>query len=887
MKKHVLVFVLTVSSISFSQEPDRSAFNTLFNKAAQEFNVPADVLKGISFAETRWSHLTWPVGDTASACNGMPRPYGIMSLWDNNHFGHSLREAAALLGKSPDELKNDPFENIRGAAALLRKFYNELPKPEGTDPSDIESWRNAIAAYSGLPQIEYSQQHALDIYTQMARGYHQFGIDWEARRVNLELMRAAVAKIQEEAKTKTPPPLRKTADQPDYPLAKWAQAADGHWYTSGFGDYFVVIHDMEGYYLSVISYFQDPATQASAHFCINSLQNGPGENRPGDTPAGEITQMIELKYWAWHVVCWNRYMVGIEHEGFVNTAVWYSNEMYNASAKLTKWLCDRFGIPKDRNHIIAHSEWQNATWRSWLATNFPAIDPYCYSGGVQLQTHTDPGPFWNWTLYMGLITSDTLAPKIASVVPAQSATNVPAYKDVVISFTSPMDIASTNSAFSITPTIVGSLAWNADSKVLTFHATNFFAFSTTYTVKINGAAKGAISGKGLDGNGDGVGGDPYQFSFTTAPVDTTGAVVVESYPRDGEINVSLFADVKVTLNEPITQASLAGRVFIEDSTGISVSFSNGKYETLADRGVISLTPTKLQRNKLFRIKLLAGLKDLYNNDSKSNVIIPFRTTLDTVLQGSVVDYFETNASGWLQPGSATGSSFIDSTATSFLISTDKKKSGSNSGKLSYVFSQNQNGVVVLKPTTSPSLDAVSTLGLWVYGDDGNDTLAAGFQPLNQTISFGPVNWYGWRFLTLQTDQLTGSGKKLSSLLLSQTVLGAKQGVIYFDDMQTDPTVTSGVSQRDGVRLDHFSLEQNYPNPFNPTTNLRFTTSELRFVSLKVYDMLGREVSTLVHQTLNPGVYSSEWNASMVSSGIYYYKLTAGEFSSVKKMVLLK
>jgi hypothetical protein len=52
-------------------------------------------------------------------------------------------------------------------------------------------------------------------------------------------------------------------------------------------------------------------------------------------------------------------------------------------------------------------------------------------------------------------------------------------------------------------------------------------------------------------------------------------------------------------------------------------------------------------------------------------------------------------------------------------------------------------------------------------------------------------------------------------------------------------------------------------------------------------MLGREVSTLVHQTLNPGVYSSEWNASMVSSGIYYYKLTAGEFSSVKKMVLLK
>jgi hypothetical protein len=52
-------------------------------------------------------------------------------------------------------------------------------------------------------------------------------------------------------------------------------------------------------------------------------------------------------------------------------------------------------------------------------------------------------------------------------------------------------------------------------------------------------------------------------------------------------------------------------------------------------------------------------------------------------------------------------------------------------------------------------------------------------------------------------------------------------------------------------------------------------------------MLGREVSTLVHQTLNPGVYCTEWDASMASSGVYYYILTAGEYSSVKKMILLK
>ena len=68
---------------------ERKAYPALFEAAAREFDVPADILKGVAFAETRWSHLTWASGDIA-ACNGMPRPHGIMSLWDNDHFGHSL-----------------------------------------------------------------------------------------------------------------------------------------------------------------------------------------------------------------------------------------------------------------------------------------------------------------------------------------------------------------------------------------------------------------------------------------------------------------------------------------------------------------------------------------------------------------------------------------------------------------------------------------------------------------------------------------------------------------------------------------------------------------------------------------------------------------------------
>ena len=85
----------------------------------------------------------------------------------------------------------------------------------------------------------------------------------------------------------------------------------------------------------------------------------------------------------------------------------------------------------------------------------------------------------------------------------------------------------------------------------------------------------------------------------------------------------------------------------------------------------------------------------------------------------------------------------------------------------------------------------------------------------------------------------------------------------------------------------FSLSQNYPNPFNPNTIINFQLSRFNFVSIKVYHVLGNEVSTLVNEKLNAGSYSISFNGSNLSSGIYFYKLTAGDFSITRKMTLLK
>lgn len=85
----------------------------------------------------------------------------------------------------------------------------------------------------------------------------------------------------------------------------------------------------------------------------------------------------------------------------------------------------------------------------------------------------------------------------------------------------------------------------------------------------------------------------------------------------------------------------------------------------------------------------------------------------------------------------------------------------------------------------------------------------------------------------------------------------------------------------------FSLEQNYPNPFNPTTNFRFSIPDEQFVSLKLYDMLGKEVSILLSGMLTPGSYSVQWNALDLASGTYFYRLQAGNFIQTKKLLLLK
>jgi hypothetical protein len=85
----------------------------------------------------------------------------------------------------------------------------------------------------------------------------------------------------------------------------------------------------------------------------------------------------------------------------------------------------------------------------------------------------------------------------------------------------------------------------------------------------------------------------------------------------------------------------------------------------------------------------------------------------------------------------------------------------------------------------------------------------------------------------------------------------------------------------------YTLLQNYPNPFNPVTKISFAIPKASYVKLIVYDMLGREIETLVNENLNAGTYNADWSASAYPSGVYFYKLESESFVLTRKMILIK
>ena len=160
--------------------------------------------------------------------------------------------------------------------------------------------------------------------------------------------------------------------------------------------------------------------------------------------------------------------------------------------------------------------------------------------------------------------------------------------------------------------------------------------------------------------------------------------------------------------------------------------------------------------------------------------------------------------------------------------------------------------------------------------------------LNKSTGIGSVLG-GLAKQVVLLDNFTGTGAQNVQFrfrLKSDASLEADGVYVDYVEVVTGDLVT-GVSS-DHTRLPvEYSLSQNYPNPFNPGTTIEFTVPNASDVSLVVYDVLGRQILSLAHGTYQPGTYRINMDASQLATGIYYYRLTSGSFTSIKKMLLLK
>ncbi|MFD1828332.1 MULTISPECIES: peptidoglycan-binding protein [Streptomyces] len=337
----------------------RTPVNRAFERAAEEFQVPRDLLAAVGYGET---HLDGHGGRPSHAGG-----YGVMHLVDNP-VRDTLGRAAELTGEPEAALRRDTAANILGGAAVLRSHADELGL-DAAERRDPDAWYPAVARYSGAADDRTARLYADTVYDFLAEGFSALTpagerVTVDARDVDPDRGRYAKA---------APPGGSAPAGasgagtlSTDYPPARWAAAHSSN-YTPGRSAPIthVVVHVTQGSYAGSISWFQNPDSDVSAHYVIRSRD-------------GEVTQTVRDRDTAWHARSGNAYSIGIEHEGYVDDPSWFTDAMYRSSAALTRHLCDRHGIPKDRAHIVGHHE-------------VPGND------------HTDPGPNWDWTYYMQLV----------------------------------------------------------------------------------------------------------------------------------------------------------------------------------------------------------------------------------------------------------------------------------------------------------------------------------------------------------------------------------------------------------------------------------------------------------------------------------------------------
>ncbi len=468
-------------------------------------------------------------------------------------------------------------------------------------------------------------------------------------------------------------------------------------------------------------------------------------------------------------------------------------------------------------------------------------------------------------------------PVIVNYSPADNINEVSNITDIVLEFNIRMNVTETQQAITISPGVAGNYKWENDYKKVTFTPAKGYVPGAKYTVTISTSAKTHF-GINLP--------QVNSFSFTTR----SKLNLISTYPASSAADISTSVLMSIKFDKGIDASTLAGKISFTDSDGnpVGVSVNQSRYNI----GIIEFEPkVPLNNNSNYRITLKEGIGDIEYVTFPKQAVIEFRTEKNYTFTGNILEGFEVD-NVWQSPLLSPNTKGIIDSKTSFTISNVRKRSGENSGKLEYGFSGSTGSVelALLNPLALGESSSAG-FGVWVFGDNSKNILEYRFlRSGEEKVQVDTINWTGWKLKKIFLNQLPGTGTiKFKSIVVIQSGVGSLSGKLFFDDCLGN--LFTGVIERNNLPVE-FRLEQNYPNPFNPSTTINYSIPAVKggkvvFTTLKIFDLLGHEIATLVNEDKTPGHYEVNFNATGLASGMYIYRIHAGHFIDSKKLILLK
>lgn len=381
-----MIFPLCVLAQNVESQNYKSAFDAAYEACP---TIPKGLLEAVSFTNTHCNHLT-DDNYFHDGPDAMPRAYGLMGLVRDgkNYFRENLHLVSELSGILETEILESPEKNVLAYAMAFDRLAKE------SKAAGIKDYLSVIQRLSELPIGEekdvYPMQSMLysvcsfmnDEKHAEQYGFTKYDIDLKAVFAeHYDMLTAPGLSVQRES---------------DYPAAIWDPAPDCNYSERTLGVSAVVIHYTEGSYAGCISWFKNCDAQVSAHYVIRSSD-------------GQVTQMVREADKAWHARTANGYTIGIEHEAYGNIWSFFTDAMYQSSANLVRDICSRY------ESIDGHRTFYRDTLDSGICLNEGLHDLGGENACVKIrghqhypdQSHTDPGPYWDWNYYYKLINEGT------------------------------------------------------------------------------------------------------------------------------------------------------------------------------------------------------------------------------------------------------------------------------------------------------------------------------------------------------------------------------------------------------------------------------------------------------------------------------------------------